>query len=139
MGIGEVRPDAATFTDVPPDKWYYGAVEAACQAGLIKGIGAGRFAPEREINRAELVVLVARALKKAGADPAPAAGEAAQLIDAFKDKAEIPGWAAADVASAVKAGVVKGMPDGAFAPLARASRAEATVMLKRMLGNLGKL
>ncbi|MEW6446943.1 MAG: S-layer homology domain-containing protein [Bacillota bacterium] len=81
-------------------------------------------------------MLVARALRKAGADPALAAGEAAQLLSAFKDKAEIPGWAAGDVASAVKAGVVKGMPDGAFAPLSQASRAEATVMLKRMLSNM---
>lgn len=136
IGISESSTEQSSFVDVSPGKWYCGAVEAAYRAGLITGVGNNRFAPDRQITRAEIAVLMARALKKMERSPVLTAGEPARVLGTFKDGAAIATWATADAALAVKAGVVTGTPDGRFAPGAEASRAEATVMLKRLLLNL---
>ncbi|WP_036736709.1 S-layer homology domain-containing protein, partial [Paenibacillus zanthoxyli] len=40
---------SASFTDVPAGKWYADEVAAASQAGIVKGLGAASFKPERTI------------------------------------------------------------------------------------------
>ncbi|MGV2687095.1 S-layer protein, partial [Clostridium perfringens] len=42
LGTGEL-PGAATFKDVPTDHYAFSAIEAAVHAGLVKGVGNGRF------------------------------------------------------------------------------------------------
>jgi len=134
LGISEYHPAAPTFTDVAPGKWYYGVVEAAYREGLLKGIGAGKFDPHRTLTRQEMAVLMLRALAHAGAGGAAAEpGETAVLLAPFTDRAEIASWARDGVAGAVAAGIIKGNPDGSFAPLRETTRAAAVTVLGRML------
>ncbi len=48
----DVKADFATptFSDVAEDAWYYNYVEAAAAAGLVEGIGEGKFDPEANVT-----------------------------------------------------------------------------------------
>jgi hypothetical protein len=51
----------------------------------------------------------------------------------FEDRDEIAPWAQHAVAAAMQSGLIQGKPDNRFAPLDKTSRAEAAVLLFRML------
>ncbi|HHW00656.1 MAG TPA: S-layer homology domain-containing protein, partial [Clostridiaceae bacterium] len=51
----------------------------------------------------------------------------------FTDEAEISGYAKEAVAAIQKAGIIKGTGDGRFAPKNNATRAEAAVIIYRLL------
>lgn len=137
LGIAEAKPAAATFKDVAPQDWCYGAVEAAKAAGLVGGYADGTFRPDAPITREELASMVHRALTRSGKKPA-VAGRVEELLARFRDANQIGGWARESVAAAVSENILRGR-DGAVAPKANASRAEATVMLKRVLVSLGEI
>ncbi|RAP74151.1 S-layer homology domain-containing protein [Paenibacillus montanisoli] len=81
--------------------------------------------------REEMAVMLAGALKFAG----KASGSSTKL--SFTDKGSIANWAQAAVAQATGAGILQGNKEGAFLPKARATRAEAAVVLKRWLQYVG--
>lgn len=121
--------DAAAFTDVGSGDWYAGAVGSAVKAGLIAGYTDGSFQPDRNITREEMAVIAARAMAFAGGEPSPAGTSVA----GFGDAADIADWAADAVALVSDAGVMGAMPDGRFSGREYASRAQAAVVLKRLL------
>ena len=64
MGFWELSQDRAgelvqaaltegVFYDVPPDAWYADAVTSLSAAGIMQGVGGGRFAPERTVTRGQ--------------------------------------------------------------------------------------
>jgi len=134
LEIEEASPVTPHFKDLQPDAWYYGAVEGAYAAGLIKGYEDGTFRPEREISREESAALIARALKYAGQEVT--VDDIDAVLGRFKDANEISSWAKEEAAQAIVSGIIIGR-DGLFAPKDNATRAEAVVMLKRMLVELG--
>ncbi|MFC5471490.1 S-layer homology domain-containing protein [Cohnella suwonensis] len=126
-------PAAAGVTGFADDgeipSWSKSAVAAAVKAGLINGYpeqGAVRFKADQTITRAEMAVMIARALC---ADGNATDGGA----DRFKDAAAIPGWAQASVEATVSAGILNGYEDGTFRPDHQATRAEATAMIYKLL------
>lgn len=135
LDLKEVAPVAGRFADVPVDAWYAGVAEAAYVHGLVVSREAGVFAPNAAITREEIADLVARALAKAGRTITVADPEA--VLAKFTDAAEISAWARPGAAAAGLSGIVGGRPGGRFAPRENATRAEAMVMLKRMVGRLG--
>lgn len=53
-----------TFKDVTdPNKWYYKWVYAALKTGIVKGYPDGTFRPEKDVTRAELIVMATRLYK----------------------------------------------------------------------------
>ena len=56
----------------------------------------------------------------------------------YADAAEISAWALSDVREANALGLLYGLPDGSFQPKRNATRAEATVIIKRMLMKLSE-
>lgn len=46
------------FTDINENDWYYHAVLTAVQAGYIKGMGDGRFAPNEAVTREQVCVML---------------------------------------------------------------------------------
>lgn len=54
-GAGE-----APFSDVAGDAWYARAAAWAAQAGVVLGVGGGRFAPDRAVTRAEFLTMLER-------------------------------------------------------------------------------
>jgi len=134
LDIEEVTPVTPHFEDVQPDAWYYGAVEGAYAAGLIKGYEDGTFRPEHEISREEMAALIARALKNAGQEVV--VDDVDAVLARFVDANEISSWAKEEAAQAVASGIIIGR-NGSFAPKDNATRAEAVVVVKRMLVKLG--
>ena len=49
-----------TFEDVPADAWYKDAVEFVSEQGLMTGQSETLFAPEENVNRAELAIILKR-------------------------------------------------------------------------------
>jgi hypothetical protein len=119
--------DFADDSEIP--SWSKSAVTAAVQAGLVSGYpeqGAVWFKANQTIGRAEMAVMIARAL---GAHQ-NAVGSGS---DRFKDFAAIPEWAQAPVAAAVSAGILNSYEDGTFRPDHKVTRAEAAAMIYKLL------
>jgi len=121
-----------TFRDIGRDDWYASAIEAGVNAGLVKGVSSDRFAPNSEITREQMAVMVANALSVAARSENDAS-QAASLLNKFSDRFDISPWASAAVAQAVEAGIIEGVTENTMAPSKHATRAQAAVMLKRLL------
>ncbi|UQZ83036.1 Endo-1,4-beta-xylanase A precursor [Paenibacillus konkukensis] len=127
--LGLSGSGASRFSDVTSSDWYSDVVGAAVKAGLIDGFEDGTFKPDANITREQMAVMAARALKLVSK---PASGDAAAL-KAFADGPAIGGWAKEAVAQVLNARIMNGMTDRNFAPTDHATRAEAAVMVKRLL------
>ncbi|WP_282943590.1 S-layer homology domain-containing protein [Paenibacillus sp. RC67] len=127
--LGLSESTGSKFNDVKANDWYAGVVGAASKAGLVDGYEDGTFKPEANITREQMAVMVARAMTVAGKKvPADSKG-----LASYTDSNAISGWAKDAVAQAVNAGIINGMTEHTFVPGQNASRAEAAVMMKRLL------
>ncbi|BBI36745.1 S-layer homology domain-containing protein [Cohnella abietis] len=104
--------------------WARKAVSLAVDKGIIIGYHDGSFRPNTEITRAEMAVMIAKALGKSG-DANAATG--------FADERDIAPWARGSVAYLKKAGIVNGNGGNRFAPQDHATRAEAVAILLNIL------
>ncbi|WP_159888289.1 S-layer homology domain-containing protein [Paenibacillus puerhi] len=117
--------EAATFKDVPADAWYADYVAAVEQAGIFQGAD-GLFRPDAAISRQEMAVVISRLVKQSG--------QSEQSADrSFVDQADIAEWAQEGVGTAVKLGIIQGDEAGKFLPAAKATRAEAATMIRRLI------
>ena len=110
-----------SFTDVPADAWYAKAVNTLASLGIIKGIGSGKFDPDREISRAEFIVIATRFAKVTDKISSP-------FVDVADDA-----WYAPYVATATSYGWITGVGESRFAPDDLVTRAEAATIVNRML------
>ncbi|MGF7033819.1 hypothetical protein J2T17_004767, partial [Paenibacillus mucilaginosus] len=120
------------FSDVPEEAWYAADVRRAAEAGLLQGVADNRFAPDALITREQMAVLIWRAnvyLREAAGEQA-GAGHA---LKQFKDQGSISSWAEAAAAAALEAGLIQGTAADTFDPQGSATRAQAAVMMKRLL------
>lgn len=148
--LPEAAADAAAFSDVPAGAWFAADASAAADLGLVQGYADGTFRPDAPVTREQLAVMAARALKlvqsaSALPDATPAAGggtpataAAPSATGSFTDAAGIASWAQEAVNTLTAGGIMQGRPSGSFAPQAVTSRAEAAVILARLL-RAGKL
>ena len=109
--LAPVYPSTPTFKDVPASSPYYGYIEAAYEAGWIIGVGNGDFAPTSPLTRAQVVKIEVIAL-----GDGPAALTYMNTATTFTDDSTIPSWARGYVVEGVKLGLIKGYPNGTFAP-----------------------
>lgn len=126
--LGLEPSDKNHFADVNDSDWFAGMVNAAAEEGLVRGYD-GRFDPREKITREQIAVLLMNAYKLKGKtvdEPGNASG-------VFTDDAAISSWSHSSVYQAKQLGLIKGRPDGAFSPRDSATRAEAFVMVKRLL------
>lgn len=123
---------AATFTDVNSSDWFAGSVGAAVKAKLVSGFEDNSFKPNDTITREQMAVMIASAISAAGkkvADPTTSS----KSLASFDDKGSISSWAQVAVAQSIQAKIISGMTDTTLVPSANASRAQAVVMLKRLM------
>lgn len=104
--------------------WAAGAVAQGIERGIIQGYTDGTFRPNQQITRAEMAVMLARAL-----------GLKTTNVDSssFADDDSIPQWAKSAIEELRKSGLLTGRGNNTFAPKAQATRAEAVVVLLRIL------
>ena len=114
----------AAFRDLDESHWAYRDVQIAVQSNYISGYGDGTFRPDRNLTRQEAAVIASRLLIR----PAGSAGEAE-----FRDRGAIADWAKDAVNLAHELGILSGYEDGTFRPDRLLTRAEAVVILDRVL------
>ncbi|MEW6661382.1 MAG: S-layer homology domain-containing protein [Bacillota bacterium] len=129
------RGQAHHFNDVG-SQWYGGVVRIAAGAGLVQGYDDGSFRPNNYITREEIAVILARALFNGGFLNNDNRGDAG--LAEFQDAGDISPWAVDELAIITRAQILRGNAEGRLFPTQNATRAEAAVMLKRML-NFGGL
>lgn len=122
FGLPIVSERGNLFVDVLDGAWYNSAVTAAYAAGIIKGKADGSFGVGEEITREDMAVMLYRASALKGTSNT-----------VFKDKNAISDYASEAVESLSSAGVINGDGDGFFNPLYAATRAEAAVMIYRII------
>ncbi|WZL73794.1 S-layer homology domain-containing protein [Clostridiaceae bacterium 35-E11] len=104
-------------------------IEAAYRAGLVKGVGDYHFAPSRSITREEMAVLIMKAYtEKGNMENIRRLG-----LLSFLDNKDVSSWATKDVKAVYKLGIMRGREEGKFSPKDDASRAEAAVVIKKLL------
>lgn len=108
-----------SFADVSPADWAYSVIKEMAAKHIIAGDREGRFAPKREVTRAEFVTMLVRAL-----------GLKAEGLSSFAD-VDSSKWYSGDVAAAFAVGIVKGDSTGKFAPESRITRQEMATLLVR--------
>ncbi|WP_181592693.1 S-layer homology domain-containing protein [Paenibacillus sp. YN15] len=108
--------------------WAKQAVALAVQAGWVKGYEDGTIRPQTLITRAEMAVLLMRAFGHTAA-----AERNASSPPSFADDSLIPAWAKPAVYEAVQAGLLEGGAGNRFNPNDTATRAEAVVVLLRLM------
>lgn len=106
--------------------WAQQAVERLASKLVAQGVADDRFAPDREITRAEFVALLVRTLGLA-ANSNSAATEAAYGDVLSTD------WHAGAIAIASDAGLVRGFSDGSFRPNRSISREELAVLIAQAM------
>lgn len=65
---GEPVVETKVFSDVPDGKYYTQAVNWAAVKGIVTGIGNGKFNPEGEVTREQMVTIMYRFFKTMGCD-----------------------------------------------------------------------
>ncbi len=128
LGLQQYEPEDASYSDVRRRHWAFPYIEAALRAGLVSGVSHDRFAPDRNISREEAAALLARA----GNLKTPKEQELTKIFSEFSDADRISLWAREDVASAVKAKLMKGFADSTFSPGQNTTRAQAAAMISRL-------
>jgi minor extracellular serine protease Vpr len=161
LGTYAVMEYHTTFTDVTKN-WAKDEIEVIASHHLIKGKSAGKFAPNDTITRAQFAVILDRIVgsEKAWSEYAKISGANKPLtreemvtmivekleVDlstvegelTFNDQDMISKEAKAAVLFAVQNGLIKGV-NGNFVPEQTATRAQASVVIYRLMVYLGRL
>ncbi|WP_339298666.1 Ig-like domain-containing protein [Paenibacillus sp. FSL R5-0623] len=129
MLMGALSSQKAELELVFSDKteigtWAKMAVSQAVQEGIISGYPDDTFRPNTNITRAEMVVMVANAIK---------VSITGNATTSFADDKSIPVWAKTSVEALKELGLVEGMGNNDFKPKAQTTRAEAVVILMNMI------
>ena len=129
--LAGINPDSyktGKFTDVKADAYYAPYVNWAAQTGIVTGVTATTFAPDTNINREQMAVIMANYAKKLGYD-LPLTLKAVT----FADNANISSWAKDAVRAMQQAGILAGKNGNKFDPKGTATRAEVATVLRRFV------
>lgn len=127
-GEPQVDETGIDFDDVADGAWYTNGVIWAAAEEITYGTGQNMFDPHASITREEMVTMLNRYLEK----------ESIQLPyiydeTAFADEASIASWAKDSVGAMQRAGIICGKTSNTFCPKAVATRAEAAVIMYRLM------
>ena len=122
FGFTETIP--VFFNDVSEADWFYGAIATARAAGYIGGYEDGSMKPNSPITRQEAAAIVAK-LKDLDKN--------SEAADVFTDARLIPDWSKGHIGAVSAAGYMKGYEDGSFQPIKNITRAEAVVVLNKII------
>ena len=116
------------FSDVADGAWFTPYISAGVATGAINGLGDGSFGVGKTITRQDMATLVYKfGLYKKTEFPT------GTDIGKFTDRAAISDYAKEAVSKLNACGIVNGMGDLSFAPKSGATRAQAAVIVYRMI------
>ncbi|MFW5433575.1 S-layer homology domain-containing protein [Paenibacillus apiarius] len=121
------------FVDTTNLDWAKVSIEALAARGVIDGVGENRFAPQRDITRADFTVMLVRALGL----QASGGGSAGPGADSGFADVNVDAYYAEAVGMAKELGFVQGKGDNAFGPRDSVSRQDMFTMAARALDMTG--
>ena len=122
LGLGAETTE--NFKDVSPTAEYAKEIAIGRALGILNGVGNDKYNPEAKITRQEMMTIISRAMKLSG--------EGADL-SAYSDTGLIADYAVDHVRAMLASGLIKGNADGTINPLGNTTRAEAAVVMKRIM------
>jgi hypothetical protein len=109
---------SVSFKDLSSEHWAYNYIRQGVDAGIIAGYEDSTFRPNQAISRAEMAVMIAKALKMKGT----------YGNTPFSDMNQ-NNWAAPYIREMKSKGYISGYADGTFLPAGKATRAEYVTIL----------
>lgn len=137
-GIPTATPATPTFADVDAHNEFYGYIEGAVAAGLIQGVGDGRFAPDATITRQQGAAIIARyvaAERGVNLQTEYSESEALAALAGYSDAAHVTHQLLPEIAFAVEEGILKGSA-GKLNPAADLLRIQGAALIVRSLASL---
>ncbi len=138
-GVMDMKPIEKSYFEDTDGHWASGYIAAAVEAGLIRmedflfvsddtTVGY-YYHPDQNITREEIAVISTRAL-----------GDEFKAINSgksnFADSSQIQEYNQGYVSVCVEQGIINGYPDNTFGPLKGATRAEASVVIGRIIDKI---
>ncbi|WP_162259751.1 S-layer homology domain-containing protein [Paenibacillus sp. Soil766] len=120
-----------SFSDVNDSDWFKSYVAAAVKSGIVNGKSDDEFDPNGQITRAEMAVMSSRALALKGASLE--VSKIDDVLKGFKDVDAINSSLKNGVALAANEGIIVGEEGNLFNPNANSTRAQAAVVIYRLL------
>ncbi|MDP2212132.1 MAG: N-acetylmuramoyl-L-alanine amidase [Candidatus Aquicultor sp.] len=110
------------FSDVPSSHWCVDYVMASAAAGIVRGYPEGTFQPDKRITRAELAIMLCRAI------------EMSVISTSTPSYSDVPSgyWAYGEIKTIAYYGIMGGS-NGKFRPAEYATRAEIALAIYNML------
>ena len=116
------------FADVPENAWYYSYVASAYEYEIVKGISDTEFGTGVYITREAMCTMVYNALVKSEKIPADI-----REYKSFDDENNISVYAKEAVKALYQKGILNGVSESEIAPKKTTTRAEAAVLLEKLL------
>lgn len=115
------------FRDLPNGAYYTGYAQWTYIYGIMNGVSSTKFAPEDNITRQDLCVMLYRYLKNYS-------GKSLSTSQStkFTDHSKIRSYAVDAVYAMQNIGVIDGYPDGSFKPTKYATRAEVATIFENL-------
>lgn len=135
-GAPDVSGMTEPFGDVSDSFWGRDSIAWAYNNGIIKGYEDGSFKPNKAVSRQELCTMLARYMRFAGKDLSEIEGG---VLGDYKDCNKVGDVFADDVDLICSLGIVRGFEDNTLRPAEGATRAQAAVMICRMLDAMAEL
>jgi len=124
----EAEGEKEGFSDVAVGDWSYEYIYKAKNAGIINGLGDGRFGKKEYLSRQDMAVMLKRCCDYKGIS-LDADGE--EIV--FSDNESISDYASEAVSELAKAGVINGMEDATFRPSEKCTRAQCAKVIYLMI------
>ncbi len=121
--LGLSMASGENFADVEQIAEYAESIDVGRTMGILNGVGDNKYLPEMQISRQDLMTIIARGLGLSGnAD-----------LSGYSDSDMIADYARESISAMVAAGLITGNADGTLNPLGNATRAEAAVIMQRIM------
>ena len=118
-----------SFEDMGGHAWADDAVSRLVEAGVVSGTSPTAFSPEKNITRADFMLLLVRMMQL---DPSIGAGE--QFVDVAPDA-----YYASALSAAKALGIAQGSASGEFFPTRSITREEMFTLIYRVMQKMGAL
>ncbi len=112
-----------SFKDLKASHWAYNSIRDAVHAGWIQGYSDNTFAPDRNVTRAEMAMMLSAAMSL----------ETYPVVTAPFSDVKPSHWAAPVIAVMKQSELIGGYADNRFRPSGEASRAEFSAILYRAM------
>lgn len=109
-------------------------VLCASEAGIVNGVGDGKFAPKQTATREEIATMLRRAIRfiertqSTRVNPIPLAGS----IEGYSDKNAVSSWAVEGVGALAANGIMKGTSETTLSPKAPCTVEQCIILIYRL-------